>query len=343
MPHHVNKGKRILLYPLFGILIYFIELMINSFDETQRSWKLYHWRDFIFEYLFCVILGILLLETGFKINQILERTQGWENNIVGRFLKQYLIHFLVVSAVVILFFYLPFPKYYDYTNLLERQIYILVAIFTLIITGYFAARHFFTRWESAKIKSAQLEKENAVAHLEALKLQLDPHFLFNNLSILTALVESQPSNAVDYIQKMSHIYRYILNYKNEDLVSLNAELSFIEDYMYLYQVRFGDSIQLQIDDKLKEINYKIPPLTLQLLVENAIKHNSFDMQSPLKISLLLLSNQMMQVKNNVHLKTQEDSTKIGLENIRNRYIWLQLPEPEIQQTENNFLVNLPLA
>ena len=181
------------------------------------------------------------------------------------------------------------------------------------------------------------------AQLDALKLQLDPHFLFNNLSTLASLIPDNPALSVDYVIKLSSIYRYMLTNRPQNIISIKAELEFINAYLFLYQTRYGEAIHINISNIEELNNQGIAPLTLQLLIENAIKHNSFSADSPLTIDIFSKDNQWIVVRNNKSLKlTREPGSQLGLKNIRERYLLLGDGEPVINNEEDFFEVKIPL-
>jgi LytS/YehU family sensor histidine kinase len=224
-----------------------------------------------------------------------------------------------------------------------RQTVIVGVIFSLLITAVFAAEYFFYRWNDAKLKSLEMEQLTTQAQLDALKLQLDPHFLFNNLSIVTALIEDQPSTAVSYVAKLSSIYRYMLTNRMRNVIPLTEELEFIKAYLFLYQIRYGNGINVRIDEVGVAELSGLPPLTLQLLIENAIKHNVFSTESPLNIHIYFPDGKSLVVENNKMSKLiQELGTNMGLKNIKERYRLMSAPAPVITDGDLFFRVEIPL-
>lgn len=342
MSNKINYGilVRSIAVPAFGALLYLILILINSFSRTVESWKYYSWKDFALEYGFSFILSAVLLESGVQTSAILNKKFPWEKSFLRRLIIQFLLQNSLVLILIYVFFLLPIPRYFGYDSLLKRQVNVVALIFSLILLGYFAATHFFKIWSNATVHAAKLEKDMALAQLEALRLQIDPHFLFNNLSVLTSLIEENPQDAILYVQRLSTIYRYLLENRKKELVSLEVELNFIVDYLYLYQVKYGAGITLNIEKKIPIGNKKIPPLTLQLLVENCIKHNSFDLQHPLSINIILMPDGTLTVWNNKAEKPSSHSNNIGLENIKNRYALLNYPAPVVEETDSEFAVKL---
>jgi hypothetical protein len=202
---------------------------------------------------------------------------------------------------------------------------------------------FLRNWKDAQLASENFQKESIKAELTTLKNHLDPHFLFNNLNILSSLISKDQKQSQAYLEKFAEVYRIILQSSSEELVELKQELSFISAYMYLLSIRFEETIQLEmhIDKSLEQLY--IPPLTLQMLIENAIKHNVVTETKPLKISIESRSGFLV-IKNNLQEKKVEvkDSNKTGLENIKKRYSYFTDQKVEVNKNATSFIVKVPL-
>ena len=171
---------------------------------------------------------------------------------------------------------------------------------------------------------------------------MNPHFLFNSLTSLNSLIMTEPKAASKFLQKLSLIYRYILQNKDKEMVSLGQELDFVNHYVSLQKSRFDEGLQVDIDIDTDCLLYRIVPVTLQNLFENAIKHNSIEDDNPLIISVFV-NNEFLFVKNNLQRKKFVDtSNKQGLKNLKNLYKYLSNKPLEIIETENEFMVKIPL-
>ena len=188
----------------------------------------------------------------------------------------------------------------------------------------------------------QLQKENFKAQLESLKSQIDPHFLFNSLNILGSLIYKDPGKAVQFLGQLSKVYRVVLDSGRKQTVTLEGELELVNAYIYLLKTRFGDNLQIQTDIPLDRMHYLVPPTSVQMLVENAVKHNGYSAEEPLTIKIFV-ADKMLIVTNNLQPRLdKEGSTKIGLQNIVNRYRFLTDKPVEIEPTPGEFTVRLPL-
>ena len=221
-------------------------------------------------------------------------------------------------------------------NLIE---YLVVVMFALIISLIIMIGYFFKEIEDAKLKAEQLKTQNERMRFESLKAQLDPHFLFNNLNVLASLIGENPEKAENFTLALSDIYQYILSQKNKKLVPVKDEIKFAQKYLDLLKMRFEDGLNYTLPDMIPE--GKIPPLSLQLLLENAVKHNTIYVQKPLKINVSFQNNKLI-VTNNLNPKQNKDeSYKIGLKSLKERYKLLN-SQIEIIQNQNSFTVKLPI-
>jgi sensor histidine kinase YesM len=202
---------------------------------------------------------------------------------------------------------------------------------------------FFEESRVNNMKAEELKRLNAQAELQLIKTQLNPHFLFNNLNVLSALVMQNNAEANQFIDAFSKVYRYILHNHDKELVSLRQELEHIDPYIFLLKKRFGDALQISIDVPAKHNNALIIPAALQMLIENAIKHNVVSRQKPLYIKLQANGKQTIAVSNNLQVKKETQySTEIGLQNIVKRYQLVSDNEVIINSDENEFKVTIPL-
>lgn len=214
-------------------------------------------------------------------------------------------------------------------------------ITAFIITLFMTSRGFLLSWKQAAIDSERLQKENITAQYISLKSQVNPHFLFNSLNALTNLVYEDQDKAAKFIKQLSEVYRYVLDTQSKEVVTLEEELKFLESYLFLQKIRFGENLDVQIH--VTSILSKVAPLALQLLIENAIKHNIVSKADPLRIRIVEHDGYVA-VENNLQLKTTlgEPSNGIGLENIQSRYKFLSSKPVEIQEGDGKFIVRLPL-
>jgi sensor histidine kinase YesM len=214
-------------------------------------------------------------------------------------------------------------------------------IITFIISLFLQGRGFLLSWKNAAVDAEAAKKESIKAQYESLKSQVNPHFLFNSLNALTNLVYEDQDKAAKFIKQLSDVYRYVLDTRDREMVSLEEELRFLNAYLFLQQIRFGEKLQVKID--LNGLASQVAPLAFQMLIENAIKHNEISQDNPLIIHLYSREDYLV-VENNFQKKSvvKEDSPGIGLDNIRKRYAFLSDRPIEVTQTGKLFSVKLPV-
>ncbi len=259
---------------------------------------------------------------------------------------------IFVQSAISLFFILGFTSmllYFliDYVPT-EVNKFVMVAFYgiyiiaTLFINSLLIASDLFAKWKSALLLSAELEKEKSKVQYDNLKNQLNPHFLFNSLTSLNSLIYKDPELASDFLQQLSKVYRYLLQHKETNLVALREEISFVSNYIELLKTRFGNGLEIHIEISEAVEQKMIVPVTLQIMIENAIKHNTIDEERPLRI-LITENNNYLKIENSVHLKKQvESSNKQGLENFKKLYSLFSEQEVIISSEGELFTVKIPL-
>jgi len=299
------------------------------------------------DFLYSLAITMGMSYGGNVVENYYDRRISWIQHPVKRLVMTvgtYLTYAFIVSFTIVLFYawvndqielnHIPFRSIAQNATL---PMYI-----ALVIMALFTTRSWLIEWKKSATEAAQLKSEQLSRQYQSLKDQLNPHFLFNSLNVLTTLVYEDADKSAEFIQRLSKIYRYVLEVQNEELVPLERELSFARNYLDLYKVRFGESLKfiLEVDDH-QPLN--LPPLSLQLLLENAIKHNITSSADPLQISIEKKDDELW-ITNTFQPKlTQEiESTGVGLDNIKKRYSLISDRKIIISHTENSFIVILPL-
>lgn len=214
---------------------------------------------------------------------------------------------------------------------------VYISFFVSFITG---AIGFFVNWKKSELIQEQLKSEMLTYKYEALKNQINPHFMFNSLNVLSELVHEDQDLAVKFIQQFSDMYRYVLDSQEHDLIPLEEELAFLEKYIFLLKIRFEEKLQVDIDLECSPQDL-IVPIALQLIVENAVKHNEVSSQHPLKIEIKREENKVF-IKNKVQAKMEKlPSNKIGLKNLAQQYAFFN-EQIEVLEKESYFIVSLPI-
>lgn len=221
------------------------------------------------------------------------------------------------------------------------RILIAVWLVELLILGLLLANNAMLYTLRLQKQAARLQEENDKARYIALQNQLNPHFLFNSLNTLVAEIEYNPQNAIGFTKNLSNVYRYVLQCQDKPLVTLAAELEFVRSYMFLHEVRLGDCIRWHSDIPEDEMDCMLPPLTLQLLIENVIKHNSITPARPMVVSIGM-EGDLLVISNPVNPKKNVDVSGVGLRNLSNRYKLIVGKEINIVNTGTVFTVKVPL-
>jgi hypothetical protein len=296
-----------------------------------------------YAYLFSLTATtVLFFGNTFLIHRLHDRLP-WSRQAMNRLLAEFFIciPFSAVAMTLVawlfnsLLFHAPMKPFI--VNML-----VIGTIMTVIVTLFEEGRFFFREWKTELVRSEQLKKEMAESQYEALKSQVSPHFLFNSLNSLTALVHKNPDKAIEFINEFSKIYRYVLEVSGKVVVELSQELDFLQSYFFLQKIRFGENLKIEINVASEKLQEFVPPLSLQLLAENAIKHNEISTARPLHIFISTEENFLV-VKNDLQLRDEKvESTGIGLKNLSSRYELISELIPSFSANGEYFVARIPL-
>ncbi|WP_420583364.1 sensor histidine kinase [Reichenbachiella sp.] len=253
-----------------------------------------------------------------------------------------------IISLLIIFCFVEFVLGVSFQKVLEDQsvfsLLLVPMLITVVVALWGHGRGFFIEWRQAAIDVERLKNENLKSKFETLKTQVNPHFLFNSLNALTSLVYADQGKAVDFILKLSQVYRYVLDHQNDEVVPLQTEVDFLKSFVYLNTIRFGDNFEVEYKnmDDFDSIE-TVPPVTLQMLIENCIKHNEISKKHRLKISIER-SNGSVSITNNINpiQSAKQDSSGLGLSNIISRYEMLSDQKVEVIPSANVFKVIVPI-
>lgn len=333
-----RKIRRTLLIFLSLIVIGNLMALIMdpSFISNPKIW--------LTNCLFSIGIGYPM----FRLNELFARKfdkkMRWDKQPVKKIAATLGFVIVLATLVILLLNYIfvyktgnSFAVYLRSTmNMILLQIAVVVYIFSLI-----TAFQFFGMWKEAVTRQESLSRKALELQLETLKNQVNPHFLFNSLNTLTTLVHKDPDLAVTMIMQLSDNYRYVLEQKDKKLVEWTVERQFVENFLNLQQIRFRNNLKVNIE-KASPAGYFVIPLSVHMLVENAIKHNVISSESPLTIDILV-DNDFLVVKNNLQKKTvTERSGNVGLENIRQQYELITGRQVAVIHDHGVFKVMLPL-
>ena len=220
--------------------------------------------------------------------------------------------------------------------------YLVTIIITFFVTLSFHTFYFYKAYQENKVNQQKIIAGTASAQFESLKNQIDPHFLFNSLNVLSSLIEENPESAQKFTTSLSKVYRYVLEQKDKELVSVAEELKFAKTYMNLLKMRFENSITFEIPEGFDNEEAKVVPLSLQLLLENCIKHNVVSEAKPLHVKISIENNQLVVTNNLQKKEVLSDRKGVGLQNIVNRYAILTKRTVLVEENEQEFKIFLPI-
>lgn len=326
-----NKKVWLITILILGVAVAGYFLFPQSFMVYTICWVL--------------LIGIILWRGNRYIWLVLDQKFPWGTYGKKRFfihlLLGYLLLVLVINGSYFALRYFVVESQPNLAQIITTNVLGLV-VFIPSFSMYFSLQ-FLNFWRKSQLDMEQYQKESLRSELKNLKNHLDPHFLFNNLNILSSLIDKGPDHSKPFLTRFAQVYRKMLQSSSEDLVPLEEELDFIDAYVYLLKTRFADAILVKTDVAMESRDRMLPPLALQMLVENAVKHNIASAEQPLKIDIVSTPHEIS-VSNSINLKEEDLRTKsgTGLKNIKDRIAYFSNQEISISQEENRFIVSVPL-
>jgi len=303
--------------------------------------------DWYYAFFTILIITLLILETNRLIEPFIRKRVDPEQSKI-RFSIIFFFAGIIISTLiafgVVAFIGLRMHSFSVEENITPLKLNLMYAwlvnlLFHLINTIVF----YFQEYKTTRIEAEELKRISIQAELQLVKSQINPHFLFNNLNVLSALVMKDSSEANRFIEEFSKVYRYILTNHDKEIVPLKTELDYIKPYIFLLEKRFGDGLLVTMDIPVHYLDHFIIPASLQMLIENAIKHNIVSKSKPLHINIHANGTKKMVVSNNLQpKKLVEKSTEFGLRNIVKRYQLVSNKEVLIEKDTSSFIVTIPL-
>ncbi len=328
---------------LIGIVIFLVSLLINfvSFGVEVFNQKLAFY--FFYTMIHSVVLYAVNAALFVYLDKVfINRIDSLKRILVG-FISSFFLS-LIAIFVIRVFINVVIEKETLSSFLTNEKPsnYVQSSIITFIVLLVFHALHFYKGYQENKLKEQKVIAGTASAKFESLKNQIDPHFFFNSLNVLSSLIEENPENAQRFTTSLSKIYRYVLEQKDKELVTVEEELVFAKTYMNLLKMRFENSISFDLPQDYENLEAKVVPLSLQLLLENTIKHNIVSEQKPLHIKIYIENNYLI-IENNLQKKEiLQDRRGVGLQNIVNRYALISERKVLVEQSETFFKVKIPI-
>lgn len=325
----------ILLLIAMGNLIMLIILRGEAFT----------FRMFLYGSINSVLVGGTFMMALTAMVVTLDRKLPWLHFPLKRLIVQTLVTIVLSLTIIIVAILLNGLFTHEQITtgyFLDHGFFMVKIAFSFIVVGSLISNAimFFKNWKEAAVQQEKLKREQLALQYETLKSQVNPHFLFNNLNSLTSLISSNPDKAIEFVKKLSEVYRYVLDQKDQELVALETELKFLESYIFLQKIRFGTNLDVQINVSAK--NFKVIPLSVQMLVENAIKHNEISDKKPLQIRIFTTDDQFLIVENQLQKKSGSEGSGTGIQNISDRYKFFTEKEMTINFNLEHFRVSIPL-
>ncbi len=336
--------KQLIIKLIYAALISILIGLVTSAllgAPLNRSWVSHLWNMG-----YSVSLGVPLFANGYLFKWYEKRYVDWIKKPVQSVFAALAMHFVYSSFVILSvnWFWIiivlnqnwdAFINEYRGTIISEYIIFVVVASIIYSIS-------FLKAWREQVRETEQVKSEALALKYQVLQDQINPHFLFNSLNVLGSLIDIDVPKAKVFTRELSLFYRNVLQFKDQDIISLNDEIAFVEKYIYLQQIRFGEALEVEVIAN-EMVDGNVIPLSLQALVENAIKHNEISKANPLKIVIAISDEHELIVENNLQpKKTVEPSSKTGLANLAGRYEFLTGKKVEIVKNGNYFRVSLPL-
>jgi len=327
------------------ILLLFIVLLISG----GYFWRYYDTDselDINLSYVLLFFALLLIIIGNYLISNSLNKILPWKKRAGLRFVLEMLLT-TAFSLACVNAIYIWIKNHFTGVPAETSQIVLLnmyIAAMIIPIHSIIFGVRFLKFWRKAEIETERLKNENIKSQISTLKNHLDPHFLFNNLNAVSSLIDRDPELSKKYLDKFAEVYRIILKSEYSDLISLQEEMDLVATYIYLINIRFEHRVFFKIFLDDSKSNLAIVPLSIQMLIENALKHNRLSIDDPLEISIRLSHDQYLVVENNKQLKPYSAAEKsgTGLENIRKRYQFFTDKTIEILETNKIFRVRLPL-
>lgn len=330
------------------LLSFFVQLIIITYNYVTGFIVVPNLFNFLtrltigtgFSFIFALILVYLDLQIINLLDKIFPLPQKLFSRIPIEFILSVIAGVIIGSLVTIIAETLM--PYEDglVKNIINNSL-ITSVINLLIITGI-EAIVWFKRNQNTLVKAEILERENSQIRFETLKSQLNPHFLFNSLNVLSSLIKKDSDRAQNFVDEFSSVYRYTLDVIEKPVVELREEIDFAKSFLFLQKIRFDNAVDMEINVDASKLNYLVPPLAVQTLLENVFKHNKASEDNPLKIKIYNEDN-MLVVVNNLQPKIKgADSKGVGLNNLNKRYDLLGEKLPQFYVTEKEYIAKIPL-
>ena len=323
---------RVFVVSIFAVAILIFARNVSGSTDIQQGWR---------DYISIIVVFNLLCEINILLDHLLERIMPIPKYLLPRILSHIVISF-TAGAIDILYF----EKYLGgSSHIFQHPVMRIIIVFGMVFIAFIIlialTLRISAKWINSQSEIDKLKQDQLKNDYNALQDQLNPHFLFNNLSVLKSLIMYDKEGAIEFTQNFTDVYRYVLQCKDKTTMNLGQELEFILAYLGLHKERLGEGLSIDISVDKEMFSRLLPPLSLQLLVENAIKHNVASIDEPLHIEIKADNNNVV-VTNRKNLKVSGYSTHTGLKNLNKRYELLSGLEIKVNDNGSDFIVQIPL-
>lgn len=321
-----------------------IDLALHQIMFKERLWQ--EWQIWAFSYPLIFCIGILSWYSHISYDNYLEKKYPALNQSAKRILFKSLVVVFIMPPSILLIFFL-----YDRFSILGYKLQqwdlmmglILGVCVNLVFETLYEIDYMLNKYRESVMEKESLRQLSVQQEFDTLKGQVNPHFLFNCFNTLSSLITEDRARAEKFLDELSKVYRYLLRNNENGLTTVQNEIRFIESYYRLLQTRHGEAVQINIEIDKRYEHYLLPSLTLQLLVENVVKHNVLSKNKQLIIDIFTTAGNKLVVNNNLQRRTvKAPSNKVGLDNIKAKYGLLKQPGFQVMEDKNNFTVVLPL-
>ncbi len=315
------------------LIVVIISSLINGLGEIKNN--------IIYYFVFSATFYVANMGYFYVIGKYLGWKKHPETTLIFSILLVIPFNAIIYFLLKLILFHQGFEQFtgtHVSNSILE---YLFVIMIALLISMFFIIGSLFKKIREEQLRAEQLKTQNEKIKLLGIKNQFDPHFLFNNLNVLTALIAENPEKAEEFTLKLADIYKYVLAQKEQNTVPLQQEINFAKQYLDLLKIRFENGINYKISGSVPE-NAKIPPLTLQIILENLVKHNQIDDYKPLKVEISVAKDYLI-IKNNKNTKQNNNKNSgYGIDSIKKRYNLLSSKKVKIQNEKDFYKIEIPL-
>ena len=335
------------LFALLLGLTVIIEIIVITYNHLSGYHVLSGWSNFFLRLLlgsaFGLVAAFLIAYPDLYVISYLNRVAPWGKKAFMRlFLQLGFVLFIAVVISTLITLFVNWISTYDeeFKGVLIYNA-MIYGVVNLLLMSVLEGWIYYNEGRQIQQEAETLQDELLQIRFEVLKSQINPHFMFNSLNVLSGLINVDVAKAQLFIDEFSQIYRYVLETIEQPVVTLSKELDFMRSYLFLQQIRYGENLTFTLNIPAELLQRVVPPLSLQVLLENAIKHNIVNEEKPLKIEIFS-ENETLVVRNNIQAKISGTSTGLGLKNLSKRYALISRHEPSFRVIDNYYVAKIPL-